>query len=66
MRSCSPRADYLLKVQGLSMRDAGILTAICSRCTARTKRARARWSARLHDEVTVKRRAAAAPRAAGA
>src|SRR5256885_15791579 len=37
-----PRADYLLKVRGMSMRDAGISTATCSPCTARARRARAR------------------------
>jgi repressor LexA len=42
----TPRADYLLKVRGMSMRDAGISTEICSRCTARTRRARGRSSSR--------------------
>jgi repressor LexA len=52
----APRADYLLKVRGMSMRDAGILDGDL---LAVHKTAEARNSqivvARLHDEVTVKR-----------
>ncbi|WP_374339876.1 transcriptional repressor LexA [Methyloversatilis sp.] len=52
----SPRADYLLRVRGLSMRDAGILDgdllAVHSTSEARTGQI---IVARLHDEVTVKR-----------
>ncbi len=51
-----PRADYLLKVRGLSMRDAGILDgdllAIHKTSEARSGQI---VVARLHDEVTVKR-----------
>lgn len=51
-----PRADYLLKVRGLSMRDAGILDgdllAVHSTQEARSGQI---VVARLHDEVTVKR-----------
>jgi repressor LexA len=51
-----PRADYLLKVRGMSMRDAGILDGDL---LAVHKTAEARSGqivvARLHDEVTVKR-----------
>jgi len=51
-----PRADYLLKVRGLSMRDAGILDgdllAVHSTHEARSGQI---VVARLHDEVTVKR-----------
>jgi repressor LexA len=51
-----PRADYLLKVRGMSMRDAGILDGDI---LAVHKTAEARSGqivvARLHDEVTVKR-----------
>jgi repressor LexA len=40
-----PRADYLLKVRGMSMRDAGIWMATCWPCTAPRKRARVKsWS----------------------
>ena len=51
-----PRADYLLKVRGSSMRDAGILDgdllAVHSTQEARSGQI---VVARLHDEVTVKR-----------
>ena len=51
-----PRADYLLKVRGLSMRDAGILDgdllAVHSTQEARSGQI---VVARLRDEVTVKR-----------
>jgi len=51
-----PRADYLLKVRGLSMRDAGILDgdllAVHSTHEARSGQI---VVARLRDEVTVKR-----------
>ncbi|HEV2007908.1 MAG TPA: transcriptional repressor LexA [Burkholderiales bacterium] len=51
-----PRADYLLKVRGMSMRDAGILDADLI-AVHRTHEARSGQIvvARLHDEVTVKR-----------
>jgi len=52
----TPRADYLLKVKGLSMRDAGILDgdllAVHRSSEARTGQI---VVARLGDEVTVKR-----------
>ncbi|QSA98320.1 transcriptional repressor LexA [Methylococcus sp. EFPC2] len=50
------RADYLLRVQGMSMRDAGILNGDLL-VVRRTPEARAGQIvvARLHDEVTVKR-----------
>ncbi|MCC5809941.1 MAG: transcriptional repressor LexA [Ectothiorhodospiraceae bacterium] len=52
----SPRADYLLTVRGMSMRDAGILEgdllAVHSTREARNGQV---VVARLHDEVTVKR-----------
>jgi repressor LexA len=52
----TPRADYLLKVRGLSMRDAGILEgdllAVHRTAEARTGQI---VVARLADEVTVKR-----------
>jgi repressor LexA len=52
----APRADYLLKVKGLSMRDAGILDgdllAVHRTTDFRTGQI---VVARLHDEVTVKR-----------
>jgi len=51
-----PRADYLLKVRGMSMRDAGIfdgdLLAVHRTEDVRTGQI---VVARLHDEVTVKR-----------
>jgi len=51
-----PRADYLLKVRGMSMRDAGIhdgdLLAVHKTSEARAGQV---VVARLHDEVTVKR-----------
>ncbi|HWA11607.1 MAG TPA: transcriptional repressor LexA [Burkholderiales bacterium] len=52
----SPRADYLLKVRGLSMRDAGILEGDLL-AVHKTQDARSGQIvvARLHDEVTVKR-----------
>ena len=51
-----PRADYLLKVRGMSMRDAGILDGDLI-AVHRTLEARSGQIvvARLHDEVTVKR-----------
>jgi len=51
-----PRADYLLKVRGLSMRDAGILDGDLL-AVHHTGEARSGQIvvARLHDEVTVKR-----------
>ncbi len=52
----APRADYLLRVQGLSMRDAGILDGDLL-AVHRIGEARSGQIvvARLHDEVTVKR-----------
>ena len=52
----NPRADYLLKVRGLSMRDAGILDGDLL-AVHRTNEFRSGQIvvARLHDEVTVKR-----------
>jgi repressor LexA len=52
----SPRADYLLKVRGLSMRDAGILDGDLL-AVHRTAEARSGQIvvARVDDEVTVKR-----------
>jgi repressor LexA len=51
-----PRADYLLEVRGMSMRDAGILDgdwlAVHKQATAQTGQV---VIARLGDEVTVKR-----------
>ena len=51
-----PRADYLLRVRGSSMRDAGILDGDLL-AVHRTPEARSGQVvvARLHDEVTVKR-----------
>jgi len=51
-----PRADYLLRVQGESMRDAGILDGDLL-AVHRTRQFRSGQIvvARLHDEVTVKR-----------
>jgi repressor LexA len=51
-----PRADYLLKVRGMSMRDAGILDGDIL-AVHKTGEARSGQVvvARLHDEVTVKR-----------
>ncbi len=51
-----PRADYLLRVRGMSMRDAGILDGDLL-AVHRTQEARSGQIvvARLHDEVTVKR-----------
>ena len=52
----SPRADYLLKVRGMSMRDAGILDGdLLAVHRAREARSGQVVVARLHDEVTVKR-----------
>jgi repressor LexA len=52
----TPRADYLLRVRGMSMRDAGIiegdLLAVHKTADARTGQV---VVARLADEVTVKR-----------
>ena len=51
-----PRADYLLKVRGLSMRDAGILDGdLLAVHRARDARSGQIVVARLEDEVTVKR-----------
>jgi repressor LexA len=51
-----PRADYLLKVRGLSMRDAGILDGdLLAVHRAHEARSGQVVVARLHDEVTVKR-----------
>ncbi|HKW39405.1 MAG TPA: transcriptional repressor LexA, partial [Burkholderiales bacterium] len=51
-----PRADYLLKVRGMSMRDAGILDGDLL-AVHRTREARTGQIvvARVHNEVTVKR-----------
>ena len=52
----SPRADYLLKVRGMSMRDAGILDGdLIAVHRAHEARSGQVVVARLHDEVTVKR-----------
>lgn len=52
----TPRADYLLKVRGLSMRDAGILEGDLLAVHRTTEfRSGQIVVARLHDEVTVKR-----------
>jgi repressor LexA len=51
-----PRADYLLKVRGMSMRDAGILEGdLLAVHKAQEARSGQIVVARLHDEVTVKR-----------
>lgn len=52
----SPRADYLLRVQGMSMRDAGILDGdlLAVHRTAEARNGQV-VVARLADEVTVKR-----------
>ncbi|WP_018228905.1 transcriptional repressor LexA [Methyloversatilis universalis] len=52
----SPRADYLLRVRGLSMRDAGILDGdlLAVHATPEARNGQI-IVARLHDEVTVKR-----------
>ncbi len=50
------RPDYLLKVQGMSMRDAGILDGdLLAVHSTREARSGQIVVARLHDEVTVKR-----------
>ena len=55
-RLFTPRADYLLKVRGLSMRDAGILDGdLIAVHRAHEARSGQIVVARLHDEVTVKR-----------
>jgi repressor LexA len=55
-RLFTPRADYLLKVRGMSMRDAGILDGdLLAVHRAREARSGQVVVARLHDEVTVKR-----------
>ena len=52
----NPRVDYLLKVRGLSMRDAGILDGDLLAVHRTTEfRSGQIVVARLHDEVTVKR-----------
>ncbi|HLY97204.1 MAG: transcriptional repressor LexA [Sideroxydans sp.] len=52
----SPRADYLLKVQGMSMKDAGILDGdLLAVHRSSEVRAGQVVVARLDDEVTVKR-----------
>ena len=52
----NPRADYLLKVRGLSMRDVGILEGdLLAVHSTRDARSGQIIVARLHDEVTVKR-----------
>ncbi len=52
----TPRADYLLKVRGASMRDAGILDGDLLAVHRTTQfRSGQIVVARLHDEVTVKR-----------
>jgi len=52
----SPSVDYLLKVRGLSMRDAGILEGdLLAVHKTRDFRSGQIVVARLHDEVTVKR-----------
>lgn len=52
----TPSADYLLKVRGLSMRDAGILDGDLLAVHRTTEfRSGQIVVARLHDEVTVKR-----------
>ena len=52
----SPRADYLLKVQGMSMKDAGILDGdLLAVHRSSEVRAGQIVVARLDDEVTVKR-----------
>ena len=52
----TPRADYLLRVRGLSMRDAGILEGdlLAVHCTEEARSGQI-VVARLGDEVTVKR-----------
>jgi len=51
-----PRADYLLRVRGASMRDAGILDGdLLAVHSTRHFRSGQIVVARLHDEVTVKR-----------
>ncbi|MCC5858141.1 MAG: transcriptional repressor LexA [Ectothiorhodospiraceae bacterium] len=51
-----PRADYLLTVRGMSMRDAGILDGdLLAVHSTREARNGQIVVARLHDEVTVKR-----------
>jgi repressor LexA len=51
-----PRADYLLKVRGMSMRDAGILDGdlVAVHATAEARSGQI-VVARVHDDVTVKR-----------
>ena len=50
------RADYLLRVQGMSMRDAGILDGdlLAVQCTPQARTGQI-VVARIHDEATVKR-----------
>ncbi|WP_298168301.1 transcriptional repressor LexA [Acidithiobacillus sp.] len=57
-RLFSPKADYLLRVQGMSMRDAGILDGdilAVRRETSLTPQAGQMVVARVNGEVTVKR-----------
>lgn len=55
-RLFTPRADYLLRVRGSSMRDAGILDGdLIAVHRAHEARSGQVVVARLHDEVTVKR-----------
>ena len=58
----NPRADYLLRVRGASMRDAGILDGDLL-VVHRTREARSGQIvvARVNDEVTVKRFRSATP-----
>ncbi len=52
----SPRADYLLRVRGMSMRDAGILDGdLLAVHRSREARSGQIVVARINDEVTVKR-----------
>src|SRR3569832_1726987 len=52
----NPRADYLLKVRGMSMKDAGILDGVLLAVQRNTEpKAGQVVVARIGDEVTVKR-----------
>jgi hypothetical protein len=59
-----PRADYLLRIVGLSVRDAGILDGdlITVRKTEHAEHGRT-VIARIDDDVTVRRRSSQRPRA---